>query len=191
MIPGNTISTTPIVGNFEYPNTLPYSRLSQTVMGGIALGDASQGRLYQTWIVTLTGTTITVAPTATGIAELTFTATDVLPTSTVTLAFDTNMGVALAWTTAAGAKLYFFDSTTSAYATVDYPGVTSCRLAVDDARSFYSSNSDIVFGYVRAGNLYWRQQRDRYQTERFVGATNKSLIRLGRSVANRLQFELR
>lgn len=190
MIPGNTIISTPIVGSFEYPNTLPYTKQSQTVMGGVAIGDPSQGRLFQTWVVNLTGTTITVGPTSGG-TPFTMTATDALPTSTITLAFDTNMGVALAWTTAAGAKLYYFDSTTSAYATVDYPGVTSCRLAVDDARSFYSSNSDIMFGYVRAGNLYWRQQRDRYQTERLVGATNKTLIRLGRSVANRLQFELR
>jgi hypothetical protein len=191
MIPGNTIITTAQVGEFTYPTNLPYAKQSQTVMGGVALGDPSQGRLYQTWVIALSGTTITVAPTATGVTALTHTATGADINSTVALAFDSNMAPTICWTTPAGCSLYWYDSSLGAYTTTNYPGVTSCRVAVDDARPFYSSGSDVIFAYTLGGTLYWRQQRDRYAVERTVGATTKKLVRVGLSDKNRLQFELR
>jgi hypothetical protein len=78
---------------------------------------------------------------------------------------------------------------TSTYLTKDFEGTTSCRVAVDDARDFYNTNSDVIFAYTKNNTLYWRQQRDRYEIERVVGTTAKKLIRMGLAQTNRLQFE--
>ena len=193
MIPGNIFTPTPIVGNFLYLQDLPYDPLIQTVMGGSALNDAVNGRLVKPWTVFYTPDLL--APT-TGLIEVqpsdgnvvfTITASDVL---TVSLAFDANMAPVIAWTTPDDANLYYYDTLTSTYITRVFPGVTSCRVCVDDPLKFYTSQSDVIFGYTINGNLCYRQQRDRYNTEYIIQPMTGSLTKLGMSSINRLQFEI-
>ena len=44
-------------------------------------------------------------------------------------------------------------------------GSVSPRITLDDARSFNGANSDVILGYVRAGIVRYRQQRDRFTVE--------------------------
>lgn len=187
MIPANAFTAVPQPASFQAPYNEPYTPLQQVVRGGNAIGDASAGRQVKDWIATYAAGTIVVKPVGDLVAAFAMMAADVL---TLSLAFDNNMGIVLAWKTPTGAKLYYYDTLTSAYITRVFAGIESCRVCVDDARSVYNASSDVIFGYVKTGNLYWRQQRDRYDTERLIGPTAKQLKRMAPSVTNRLQFEL-
>ena len=189
MIPGNTFTAIAIPGGFRPPNDLPYTPMRQIVWGGQAIGDGTKGRLVKYWEVYLDPTGINVKP-VNGVNAFTLTGLTVSDITTVSLSFDSNMGVVIAYTVPTGANLYYFDSLTSQYTTKFFAGVNSCRLCVDDARYFYSSASDVIFAYTNAGNLYYRQQRDRYNIERLIRATPNRLIRIGQSFVNRLQAEL-
>lgn len=186
MIPLNTFTPTPIVSDFIDPYGRPYNPLSQYVMGGLAIGDASAGREVQVWNVAYNGANITVRPEV-GAVAFSMAQSDV---QSVSLAFDNNMGLAIAWTTSSGANLYYFDTLTTAYTTQFFPGITSCRVCVDDARDFYAAQSDVIFSYTLSNTLYYRQQRDRYDIQYTIGATTKRLIRAAPNVGNRLQFQL-
>lgn len=186
MIPANAITPTPQPTSFQAPYNEPYDPLSQTVLGGTAINDGAAGRQVQNWQVFYSGGLIQVKPVS-GAVAFTLAANDV---ETISLAFDNNMGIVLAWKTPTGAKLYYYDTLAAAYTTRVFTGPTSCRVVVDDARSVYNASSDVIFGYTQGGVLYWRQQRDRYDVERVVGASTKRLKRMGPSVTNRLQFEL-
>lgn len=186
MIPANAFTPTPVVSNFQYPYDEAYSPLSQNVYGGVAIGDASLGRQVRVWNVSYNGAYINVKPSD-GTVVLSLAQTGVL---TVSLAFDNNMGPVIAWTTTTGANLYYYDTLTSSYITRFFSDILSCRVCVDDAREFYTANSDVIFSYTKLGNLYYRQQRDRYDTEYTIGATTKTLIRAAPNVGNRLQFQL-
>lgn len=186
MIPANAFTPIPIVSNFQYPYNEPYSPLSQNVYGGVAIGDASLGRQVKVWNVSYNGSFINVKP-ADGPIAFSLEQGGVL---SVSLAFDNNMGLVIAWTTTSGASLYYFNTLTSTYITRFFADISSCRVCVDDAREFYSANSDVIFSYTRSGTLYYRQQRDRYDVEYTIGTTSKQLIRAAPNVGNRLQFQL-
>ena len=187
MIPGNAISPTAHVGKFDTLTSEAVLPLISKVRGAVALGDSSQGRLSHIWKARWVTGNIEIFREDNGIVVNSIPAPGAL---TISLAFDSNMGIVLTWLTNAGAKLYFFNSLTSAYITRDFPNITSCKLCVDDPREFYITQSDVIFAYTLNGSLYWRQQRDRYDIERLVGATNKFLFRVGLNSINRLQFFL-
>jgi hypothetical protein len=122
-----------------------------------------------------------------GSVVFTMTASEVL---TISLAFDANMAPVIAWTTPTDANLYYYDTLTSTYITRVFSGITSCRVCVDDPLKFYTSQSDVIFGYTINGNLCYRQQRDRYNIEYIIQPITGSLTKLAPSSVNRLQFEL-
>jgi len=186
MIPLNTFTPTPIVSAFQAPYNEQYFPLSQNVLGGVAIGNPALGRQVKVWNVSYNGAFINVKPIDGPVAFSLAAA----PVTSVSLAFDNNMGLAIAWTTGTGANLYYFDTLTTQYITRNFPGISSCRVCVDDARDFYLAQSDVIFSYTLAGSLYWRQQRDRYDNQYLIGATTKTLIRAALNVGNRLQFEL-
>ena len=186
MIPSNSFTSTPAIGNFQYPYSEPYDPLYQNVLGGISIGDSSRGRQYKIWNITYVLGNIIVS-SADNPNAFTLVETDV---TAISLAFDNNMGLVIAWQTTTGSKLYFYDSITSSYVTSIFSGTTSCRVCIDDARDFNSQDSDVIFSYTLNNNLYWRQQRDRYATERLIGPTTRLLKKVAQTTGNRLQFQL-
>lgn len=186
MIPGGGFTPAPIVAQFKAPYDLPYNPLLFTAMGGAALGDASQGRLVKQWTAAYDGAAIQVKPED-GPVSFTLAVPGV---ETLSLAFDNNMGTVLAWTTASGASLYYFDTVAGQFTTRAFSGVDSCRVVVDDARDFNTTLSDVIFGYTSGGSLFYRQQRDRYDVPYLIGSTTKRLRRLAPSVLSRLQFQM-
>lgn len=188
MIPGNSITPVPIVGEFLFPLTEEYKPTEQRVWGGVAIGDASRGRKLKLWQVKWVAGNFVVSPVGEPVVYAVTAPSDF---KTISLAFDTAMHVVLAWQTVTGAYLHFYNTLTEGYETRYFEGLTSSRVAVDDTREFYSSQSDVIFAYTKDSNLFWRQQRERYDVERLVGPTPGRLVKLGLTNLNRLQFELK
>ncbi len=187
MIPAGTFTSVPVYAEFLAPYSNAYTPLSQTVPGGNAIGDPSQGRQVKNWTVSYSSGFIRVTP-AGGSEAFSLAATDV---QHVSLAFDNNMGLVIAWTSLNGdGNLYYYDTLSAAYAIRIFPGITSCRVCVDDARDVYTTESDVIFAYTKNNTLYYRQQRDRYDVEYEIGATFKMLKRMGPSTGGRFQIEL-
>lgn len=187
MLPSNIITDVPQISAFAGTMSNIYDPMRDVVMGGIALNDPSQGRNYKEWVVSYSTGIISVGANG-GAIDFTLTVANVL---SVSLAFDNNMAVVLGYMLSDGAYVYYYDSIIKDFITKHIVDATSCRVCIDDLRQFNESRSDVIFGYTKAGNLYWRQQRDRYDVERLVGATTRILTRMGPNVGNRLQFELR
>jgi len=66
--------------------------------------------------------------------------------------------------------------------------VSSPKLTMDDKRESQSASNDIIFAYVKSGSLYYRQQRDRFQTEYFLRSGVAKLKKIGMNDKLRLQF---
>lgn len=190
MIPINgAFTVVPVTSDFLPPLDESYTPLLMRAPGGIAINNGSQGREVQFWTVSYDGAHINVD------AEMSGSGSYVLPVAGVLaccLAFDSNMAVAIGYMTASGGHLYYFDSLTGSYQTLDFPRALSCRVAVDKTNAFYSAKSDVIFAYVRDDDtVQYRQQRDRYAIDYPVGVANgETLIRVGPSVDNRLQLQL-
>ena len=186
MIPGGNLWTaSPVISQLLPPADEPYDPLVETVQGGVALNDGSQGRRVRPWTVQYNSPSILIGD-ETGAIH----ATLVRPNAaTVSLAFDNNMQYNVAYQTSEGTRWYYFDTLTLTYVDRLFPGTSSCRCAVDDTRPEYNTNSDVILGYTRNGFLYYRQQRDRYDIEYPVGpAPNGKLVRIGQSLLYRLTF---
>lgn len=189
MLPQDAISATPVYAEFLAPDSNAYNVLVDYEKGGVAIGDASQGRMVRDWTCTVEGDNIYGAP-STDLGDRTLLLT-VPGVTTASLAFDSNMNVTLAYLQAGVLKLYWYNSLIEAYTTTSYPGATSGRVTTDDKRSGEEAASDVIFAYVRADVAYWRQQRDRYATEYTIGPAGGGLLtRIGMNGVNRLQFEL-
>lgn len=188
MLPGGVLTPTSVPSAYLPPWDEPYEPLTKTTLGGAAVGDGSLGREVQAWTVSLDGDTIKVVD-SNGVLGYSLVVPDVV---TVSLAFDNNMSVAIAYQKLSGSYLYYYNSLTEQYDTMRIADGDSCLAAVDDNRAIYNANSDVFFTYTRTdGNLYYRQQRDRYLIERLVGPTQGgTLIKCARNLGNRLQWTI-
>lgn len=187
MIPAGAFTPSPVTSSFLPPYDTPFSPLAHIVPGGIALGDTSRGRQYQNWEASYSAGSIQVKPSG-GAVVFTLAAPSA---QTISLSFDSNMGIVLAWMNSSlEGNLYYYDTLASSFTTRVFTGLTSCKVCVDDSRDFNAGNSDVIFAYTKSGGLFYRQQRDRYDVEYTIGATSKLLQRCGPSVGNRLQFEV-
>jgi len=186
-LPSNQITPEPVIGEFLRPNDTPYKPLFHSTMGGIKIGDASEGRSVKVWTAYYEKGSIIVKPNAEPIA-FTMAVKNVL---SLAIAFDQAMTLVLCWTTYGGALLYYFDTITSKYITRTFQNIDSCRVAADNTTDYYASKSDIIFSYTIEGTLRYRQQRDRYDKEYIVAVTDKIVTRTGPTKNNRFQFELK
>jgi hypothetical protein len=187
MIPNNVLSTTPAPAPVTGARARAVSNTVDFEDGGIALQDPSQGSQYQQWRGRLLGEDVvldapTVAPvtiySAPNITEISFT-------------FSQNMDPALAFVQAGMAKLFWFDSVVGSNVVTEFPDAVTPRVILDDKRFTQTTNSDIIFAYLRSGALYYRQQRDRFQVERLLDAgPYAGLVKIGFNSQLRLQFFL-
>lgn len=187
-LPLGIITPEPVYAPFLAPlQDWEYDPFQEMVIGGTAIGDGAAGREVQNWVISYASGVIEVSP-ENGAPQFSLAVEDVL---TVSLGFDSNMAVAIAYQTAAGANFYYFSAILNAYTTLTVAGATSCRSSVDDPRLFDSGASDVIFAYVLDEVLYYRQQRDRYTIQYTVGpAAGQTLIKMSFTTLNRMQFEL-
>lgn len=187
-LPDNSLSSVVVAGEFLSPDSLVNSVLVDWERGGIALNDGTQGLDVQDWVAYVEGDSLKVGTSQENGVEIL-----VRPGTTwVSLAFDTNMRPALAFVQAGVAKLYWYDSAVEGSVETEFPGVLYPRLSTDDRRNPFVTSRDIIFAYVRNGALYFRQQRERFGTERLLSAVAPGILRnIGMGTGNRLLFEFR
>jgi hypothetical protein len=190
MMPENQLSLSPVPRPFIGARSLPITKIVDYEDGGIALNDSSQGLLYQRWRALLLNPGEADSYVQLDAREVPPSVLVELPGLTeISISFDQLMRPTLAYVQAGVAYIRWFDSLESAYVT-DLIGadIATPRVSLDDKRAGQSDKSDVILAYVRAGNLYYRQQRDRYAVERLLQTGVKPLIKIGFTRGLRLQF---
>lgn len=202
MMPDNELSSSAVVSGFSFPVKQPGDLLVDWELAGVYLNDPSQGMLVKLWRVDAivnkeTGSVdVTVsAPggvTPTEQTRVLFSGNDI---TEVDLAFDQNMNPFIAYMQAGQPKIYWYDPTASGMIHTNLPaGCYDLRCTLDEKRAINISNSDIILGYIRAGNFCIRMQRDRYLIEYVLRSgvgLNARLVSLAMNRGYRLQFRLR
>lgn len=110
---------------------------------------------------------------------------------TLSVAFDQNMAQTVAYSTASGNFLYWYDPLAASFVHLPLPaGAYDVRVTMDDKRPSASTGgwNDVVLAYVRDGTLYYRYQRERYQTEHEYLTPVVRLVHIGMNVGHKFQF---
>lgn len=196
-LPDNSPSTILDIADYISPYDRYTGLLEDFEAGGIALNDGTQGLDVQIWYLSyddddesLTYGDFTVQAEETLQTEVVLNVPGVTKCS---LAFNQNMDVFIAYETrGCEAKFYWYDSFIAAYTTTTLPAnsrhVACC---LDDHRITQTGTSDIILAYIRAGTLYYRQERDRFDTERSLGSVGAGILhKVGMTKNNRLKFEV-
>lgn len=186
MIPTGGLSSTPQPAPFSERVNSTLQPLIDYEMGGRAINDTSAGLQYQLWRVRVDEDVVYLGPDG-GNEQPAF----IRPGITeVALAFDQNMQPVIAFTQGGQAWLWWFDGTVPGMVFTSILGAVNPRVTLDDKRRGQTSSSDVILAYLRAGSLYYRQQRDRYQTEYLLTANPPcgGLATLCMSAGGRLQF---
>ena len=193
MMPDNVLSTAPAPASFFGARALPVTRLVDYEDGGRAIQDPSAGLLFQRWRARLFNegeADSFVVLDARDVPEFVWLT---VPNMTeISFTFDANMQPAVAYVANGQAFLSWFDSVPGQYVTTPLgAGIITPRVTLDDKRLVGSNGyqqSDVILGYIRNGNLYYRQQRDRYTVERLLKESVKPLIKIGFTRGLRLQY---
>lgn len=187
---GNQFTDVPVPSAFLAPDIR--IRTSYDVdyeMGGIGIGDPSQGLQVQVWECRVQGGVIQVSPE--GMATWTDVTSDTGITE-VSLAFDQNMRPTIAYVAGGVAKMYWYDSDSAAYVTSTFPDAVSPVVLMDDKRTMEIGLNDILLFYIREGRIWHRVQRERFLIEynlRIIPPASSRIQRAGMNVGNRVQIE--
>lgn len=164
MIPEQRLSTQVVEGPFRLSiiRDIPFIDYE---LAGVGLNDPSQGLQVQIWKLEYfrnTGEFVLSAPNYPPTVQ--FTRANI---SYVSLSFDTNMNPFISFTENGVSKFWWFNTLTGLqeFAETLIATAQSPYASLDDTRVLQSQNTDIILSYVRAGNLYFRAQRDRYLVE--------------------------
>lgn len=188
MLPDGVLSTVYQPASFLPPRDAPLQSLVDYDEGGVGISDPSRGLQIKPWrcqwidgqfILDAANTAPTVVYSRDSVTELSFT-------------FDQNMKPFIAFVDATGPHYYWYDATIPGYATVAMASdVVNPKCVLDDKRQNELPVSDIILAYLRGGNLYYRQQRDRFSIEYLLKtAAGSTLRRIGMNTVWRLQFEM-
>jgi hypothetical protein len=190
MLPLNSLSQVTIRYNWRGQPQEDPQPLIDYDMGGVALHDTSQGLEYQLWtFVAVEATVFVSAPNTAGPIEL---VSANGPIDEIACTFDQNMNPFVAYSQGAQWHYWWFDPQFHGMVTSDLPpGVTSCRVCLDDRRLWEVNGSDILLFYTRNRNLYHRRQRDRYTQDLLLReAVDGTLLRADMNGINRVQLKL-
>lgn len=194
MLPGSALSTVPGVAAFLPPRNREKEPLEDYEMGGRALNDASEGlRVYEWRGRYIDGDVVLDVP---GVVN----PQTVLSVANITefsFTFDQNMQPVVAYVVGDDtAHFYWFDATVPGFVTLDLPaGSITPRCSLDDKRPVAGTlvgASDILLTYLRAGTLYCRVQRERYETEHELatGLEGYEIGQFGMNRVLRMQWQL-
>lgn len=162
MLPGDVLSTQPVIAPFSGARGLPVTDTIDYEGGGIALNDTSRGLLYQRWrgrilrddvVLDAPEVPETVIYSEPGITQISFT-------------FDQNMRPVLAFVRDGLPFLHWYDPIEQGMVVTPLgEGIATPRVTLDDKRQTQTGISDVVLAYKRLGQLFIRYQRDRFQIE--------------------------
>ncbi|WP_444903827.1 hypothetical protein ACJJIU_00270 [Microbulbifer sp. CnH-101-E] len=190
-LPDNALSAQPIFAPFLGGRALPVRAITDYETGGVAIQDTSRGLDYQHWRARVLEDGSEIVLDAEQVAP--FTVITGANITEVSLAFDQNMRPVIAYVEGGTAKLYWYDSSQGAQITTDWPGLITPRVTLDDKRPTQLHISDVIFAYLKNGDLCYRQQRDRYQSEYVLqqNVPSPGLVKIGLHRQFRLQFLLK
>ncbi len=187
MIPNNSLSTPSVYGAYVYPYNLATTSMLDYEMGPIGLSDPSQGARAQLWKAEVVAGSVSVSASNTPTTAL-FSTPGVVG---ICLTFDQNAHPFVAFTDNLGCGYWWYDTQTSAQTIARLPvGCSSVKARLDDKRPTFIGTSDIILTYLRAGGLYFRQQRDRFNIEYTLTLSPPTgkLVQFGMSSSNRMQW---
>jgi hypothetical protein len=190
MLPDNILfNSTTIVSSVLAPdNNIRRHNKEDFEIGPASLTDLSKGLMFKPWRVWTDGLSAFLAPVDNqSNPNLLFSDINIRE---VSFAFDQLARPQVVYISDTTCKFWFFDSTISAQNTMVIPGATSPILTLDDKRVKSASTSDVLLFYIKAGALFYRQQRERYEIERnlmTLPGNVKRLVSAGMSTSNRLQ----
>ena len=179
-------------GEFLYPRSKRYSVMQSWDRGSVAISDTSEGIGSYIWESWTDGDTIYIKREgATAIKVV----TDPLITE-IDLTFDQNMRPCIVYVSSGVSKMFWYDTALEKQTTTTYPDIRNPRVSLDDKRTVNTTESNIIFSYVRDNNLYYRLQRDRYSVEYLIVDESfrdkdlpLSLNKIGMGVGGRFLFE--
>ena len=165
------------------------SRIWDAEDGPIAEQDPSRGHRYQQWRAYLKDYQIILeadnVPPRVLLASPDNTITD------ISICFNQNADLHYAWVDAGVARFRWYDTVTAQFQTMTLPaGTRTPKITLDDKRPRQSGRSDIILSYIGSDNkLYFRMQRERFQTEHLLAdGPFVSIERLYMSNGYRLQW---
>lgn len=191
MLPEDRLSSVAISADFLPPDDQGVGPLLDWERGGVALNDPSQGLNVRVWKCFVTGADVAVQADSDP-ATVIFSQAGI---TALSFCFDQNMRPCVTYETPSGVFLRWYDSAVPGYVTTAWgPTLRSPRVTLDDKRlTQFALKSDIIFGYIRGEFLCYRQQRDRFNTERVLQGgvgTSLKLNNVGMNRVLRLQFDL-
>lgn len=189
-MPANTLSPLPAASAFLEPDDrVRASLLVDYEMGGVDIGDPSQGLQVKAWEARVDGNNIQTRPESGG-SWTTITSDSSI--TEIALAFDQNMRPTVAYVASGVAKMYWYDAVSAAYVTTTYAGASSPVVTMDDKRDMQVGLNDVLLFYLQGGRVKHRRQRDRYTIEYDLEDVPTGMTRITRwgfTVGNRIQLE--
>lgn len=190
MIPEERESTTPVVSAFLPPDGQTETPIIDFERGGVNVFDPSAGLRVKPWEFYLRAATVYCKADDT--AEYAIFSNSGI--TSLSGAWDQNMNPIVVYTVGAETRLNWYDTLAGTRRDDSFgTEIRSPRLSLDDKRSSQFGNSDIIFAYMKADKLCYRQQRDRYGVERVIREglpTDCLLVSVGMNAGWRLQFKL-
>jgi hypothetical protein len=188
MLPGNVLSTTLEYAAFLSPRDAPPQALVDYDNGPIALSDPSQGLFARKWRGRYEdGSVIYDAP---GVPDQIISV--IAGVTALSITFDQNGRPCYAYVDGTGSHMYWYNTVDAAFEIYDLPsGASTPKVSLDDKREFNIGGSDIILSYINGGNLYARQQRDRFGVEYLLKSdVGGYLRRVGMNLNFRYQWEI-
>ena len=200
MNPAVSLISPAVISVYISPDNLDSTPLEDWELGGIGLSDSSQGLMYQSWHLVVSGTGVN---TAVYVDAPNTPSTFLFSLQNITwarLAFDQNMRPVVSYVAGSGPGFWWWDPTIPGVTFTSLPSsVISPCVTMDDKRDLQTrlGNNDVVMCYINSGDLCYRLQRDRYGIE-YVWLNSVNLIvsnpyvnKIGMSEGLRLRIEIR
>ena len=177
MLPyGGGLSSAPVSSSWVHPYGIRNGNFYDYERGGIALNDPSLGLDLQIWIARYDpagqniwvqsdgGIRTTVLSGLTGVER-------------ISLTFDQLMNPTICYVQQGVTKLYFYDGAVQSMVTSSFPNAIYGIARLDDRRSQFAGQSDIILTTIEGGYVGYRLQRDRYLTFYPLEQTQERVIR--------------
>ena len=179
MMPAGGMSVTSVPSSMTAPDTLGRNPITMDYeRGGAAVGNSAMGLNSLNWRIQVVGNEVRLSPSPYTTETVLFSVAGITEAS---LGFDQTMRPAVAYVLNGVAKLWWYDTQAAAQVTTTLASdVRSPFLTLDDKRGSASASNDILMFYLREQSLYYRQQRDRFQTEYLVSAFDFAVARIAR-----------
>ena len=171
-IPEDRLSTTPVLDTYLTPDGFDRALLEDKENGPIAIGDISEGSVFQEWHLTYSDPDFTLTPADVGSPVTTPTLPSVAGVTECSFCFDQNGNITIAYMAGGVSSLYWYDTLAGDYTTTpSIEGALHPMVTLDDKRITQTQLNDVLLFYTKyialADNyvLHMRRQRDRYETE--------------------------